>query len=205
MLYLEAFSFALVWFSTLCLTGDACNISQVTVHVGEDAKLLFCRSANDTSKHFRGYRVWKNEDTNIFITLSSAIGTGNCTENATLREFCTSRTVFSAHNQTHLLLKIKHTIQSDEGLYGVGTVFKNLSANHLEKTNLSVIELKFDGMSTVPTSLISTIKSDQPTGSYSITSSTPTSASAFIPIFPMANILFGYFLLFEIMNILENF
>ena len=37
------------------------------------------------------------------------------------------------------------------------------------------------------------------TGRYSITSSTPTSASAFIPIFPMANILFGYFLLFEIM------
>ena len=61
------------------------------------------------------------------------------------KRWCTSRTVLSAHKQTHLSLKIKNTIQSDEGLYGVGTVFENLSGNHLEKTNLSVIELKFDG------------------------------------------------------------
>ena len=111
MLYLEAFSFALVWFSTLCLTGKSFL----------------------TKFGWLNYRV---------ITSWSYL---RQRLNATLREFCTSRTVFSAHNQTHLLLKIKHTIQSDEGLYGVGTVFENLSANHLEKTNLSVIELKFDG------------------------------------------------------------
>ena len=105
----------------------------------------FCRSRNDSSENFRGYRVWKNEDSNIFITLSSANGNGNCTENVTLKAFCTARTVFSSYNQTHLLLKIKNTIHSDGGLYGVGTVFENLSGNHLEVTKLSVIELKLDG------------------------------------------------------------
>ena len=62
-----------------------------------------------------------------------------------LKAFCTARTVFSAFNQTHLSLKIKSTIHSDGGWYGVGTVFENLSHNHLEMTNLSVIELKLDG------------------------------------------------------------
>ena len=130
-------------FKSFCI-GDTCNITQVTVH-SEDAELLFCRSRNDSSENFRGYRVWKNEDSNIFITLSSANGNGNCTENVMLKAFCTATTVFSASNQTHLLLKIKNTIHSDGGLYGLGTVFENLSGNHLEVTNLSVIELKLNG------------------------------------------------------------
>lgn len=62
-----------------------------------------------------------------------------------LNAFCIARIVFSAYNETHLLLKIKHTTHSDGGQYGVGTVFENLSGNHLEMTNLSVIELKLDG------------------------------------------------------------
>ena len=130
-------------FKSFCI-GDTCNITRVTVH-SEDAELLFCRSRNGSSENFRGYRVWKNEDSNIFITLSSANGNGNCTENVMLKAFCTARTVFSAYNQTHLLLKIKNTIHSDGGLYGLGTVFENLSGNHLEVTNLSVIELKLNG------------------------------------------------------------
>ena len=136
---------ALIITSSRCFTGDACNITQVTVHVSEDAELLFCRSQNDSSENFRGYRVWKDEDNNIFITLSSANANGNYTENVMMKPFCTARTVFSAYNQTHLLLKIKNTIHSDGGLYGLGTVFENLSGNHLEMTNLSVIELKLDG------------------------------------------------------------
>ena len=40
-----------------------------------------------SSENFRGYRVWKDEDNNIFITLSSANGNGNCTENVMMKAF----------------------------------------------------------------------------------------------------------------------
>ncbi|CAH3189563.1 unnamed protein product [Porites evermanni] len=206
---LEASSFALVYFFTLYLIGDSCEVSyysvqEVNVSVGEVADMSFCRP-NDTSECFRYYRVTKNWNKVIF-TLNGGSDKANCKAG---ESFC-ERSRFYKYNASRLLLSINETKSNDEGSYEVQAKFKSVCRDYFVNTTLHVIHLKVDENSTTSsTSVMSTRVSDPTNGSSPSTSPTTSSAANFLRTFPMGFLgCFGALLMVPVfvnLNMKEEF
>lgn len=106
----------------------------VTVKPGDTAELYY--NASDRHKSFQGYRVFKYNTSFAFINVSIS-NTGKC-NNGALKKFCSERATFEKLNETHLILTIANTTESDSGCYAVGHLFGGFADNDKEWKGLNV-------------------------------------------------------------------